>query len=583
MVDTILTPETTCETPQVASVDQNYFLVDNYFAELGTEAGIARENLGVYSKSEVYTQTETDNNISKAVNDSMKAHLAADDPHQLLPKINTLLVDYVRKDGTVPFTAPQVGVDPLLDSHLTTKKYVTGLINTHLQKTDPHDVMSLVKEELKQYALSKNVYSKSNVYTKIEIDKLVKSFVKTDGTTPFTAPQSGVTPIADQHLATKRYVDNALFKHTVEADPHGFLTLLNQRLGYYYKTTETYSKAETYSRAQLHQIINTLVTDAAKAAIKEHVNQFDPHEILTEVYNEHYVKRDGSVPFTEIQKGIEGIEDDDLATVGQLNRVNVELSSKIEASQPIWITSGPVQSTVGHVEDETSLPTTMTLQDIMDAIFYGKTVDIETPELVAVGTTIPITMHIRGNAMINSAELYQNEELIGTYTSDDFLDWEYAVQSKPVYKNTTFTLKVSFMNGSDLTAQSVTNVSYGIFVGIVDKMCMPRDLSYNTLLNLVEQNENNKLYTEDKTIVHKYSFNSPLDPKKLTLVIPSEYNQLNYMHTASQHFGVDAFTVEEVPFVISGIDGTVLFTVYMYKEPLMAFNSEVTFKLNNNE
>lgn len=36
----------------------------------------------------------------------------------------------------------------------------------------------------------------------------VETFVKPDGTVPFTAPQPGVTPTANEHLATKEYVDN---------------------------------------------------------------------------------------------------------------------------------------------------------------------------------------------------------------------------------------------------------------------------------------------------------------------------------------------------------------------------------------
>jgi hypothetical protein len=57
--------------------------------------------------------------------------------------------------------------------------------------------MELVKEELKAYALSSNVPTKTDVYTKEQADKIIKPFVKTDGTTPFLAPQSGVTPVID--------------------------------------------------------------------------------------------------------------------------------------------------------------------------------------------------------------------------------------------------------------------------------------------------------------------------------------------------------------------------------------------------
>ena len=587
MVDSILTPEnSTCDIPTVMS-EQQYFVIDNYFSELETNAqkGIARENLGVYGKQDLYTQVEVDNSISKAVGDAIKNLLATDDPHQILPKVANLLKDYVRIDGTTPFTAPQVGVDPVTDNHLTTKKYVQGIYENHLKRKDPHGVMDLVNEVLKQYVLSKDVYGKSEIYTKSQTDKLIKPFVKTDGTTPFTAPQSGVTPIVDQHLATKRYVDNVMFKHNVEADPHGFLTVLNQRLSNYYKTTETYSKAETYSRAQIDQVINTLVCDAAYQAIKEHVNQFDPHQILPEIYNQHYVKRDGSVPFTSIQKGVDGIEDNDLATVGQINQLKKQLSDEFSNIQATWVTSGPIQTTVGFMEDNNSIPPTMTFQEVMDAIFYGKVIDLDVPNTVAVGTQADIIMSIRGNALIEKAELYQNDKLIGTYTREDFLNWNLVVKSEPILVNTTFNFIVTYINEQVQTVDAVTNVSYGIFIGNVPKMCMPGDLHYGVMLDLVDS-KNACIYPENEdvtSITHIFDFISPSNPQKLVIAIPSDYNQLDYMYTKSQHFDRDAFNMETVPVVIPGVEKAVLFNYYTYNESLVAFNSEVTFKLSNHE
>lgn len=583
MVDSILTPESsTCGVPKVTS-EVKAFAIDNYFAELETDAtkGIARENLGVYGKQDLYTQVEVDNNISEAVGNAVKDLLAAEDPHQILPKVNNLLSDYVRKDGTTPFMAPQSGVTPLKGNHLTTKSFVTDLLNAHTSQTDPHEVMTLVAEELKQYPLSKNVYGKSEVYTKEEINKITKPLVKTDGTTPFVAPQGGVTPITDQHLTTKRYVDNLMFKHEVVADPHGFLTILNQRLANYYKSSEVYSRAETYSRAQIDQVINTLVTDAAYQAIKEHTNQFDPHNILKEVYSKHYVKRDGSVPFTSPQKGVNGVMSDDLATVGQLNQVKEELSKEIV--HPVWITSGPVQTTVGFMEDNNSIPATLTFQEAMDAIFYGNIIDVMAPETVSVGTTTQVTMTIRGNALIEKAELYQNENLIGTFDRNDFLEWSYTVESEMLASNTTFIFKVYYINGQIFEASCVSKISYGIFVGSVPKACLPGDLRYSDMTDLRDSGFGEIYgYNEDVTeIKHKFKFSG--DFRKITLAIPTAYNQLDYMYTASQHFDDEAFQSEIIPVSIPGVNEVVLYTFYMYNQPLIAFNSEVTFKLSKHE
>ena len=582
MVDTILTPDAFNETPTIKE-EQNSFLIDNYLSELETDSqkGIARENLGVYGKTDLYTQVEVDNVVNKTVGDAIKSLLTADDPHQILPKVTNLLKDYLKVDGTTPFTAPQSGKDPLKDSDLTTKRYVNSLLDNHTKSTDPHNTMDLVKEELKQYVLKNNVYGKNDVYTKEQISKIIKPFVKTDGTTPFLAPQSGVTPITDQHLATKRYVDNVMFKHDVNADPHGFLTILNQRLANYYKSSETYSKAETYSRAQIDQVINTLVTDAAYQAIREHTRQFDPHNILKEIYKEHYVKRDGSIPFTAPQKGVEGYESENLATVGQLARVKEELSKEIV--HPVWVTSGPIQTTVGFMEDNDSTPTTMTFQEAMDAIFYGNIVNVTAPETVSVGTTTQVTMTIRGNALIEKAELYQNEKLIGTYDREAFLEWSHTVESDILLNNTTFTFVVYYINGQKSEASCISKISYGIFVGSVPRECLPGDLRYSDMIEL----RDHKLgeiygYNEDvREIKHKFNFSGNF--RKLTLAIPSSYNQLDYMHTASQHFGEDAFLVEEIPVSIPGVQEVILYTFYMYNQPLIAFNSEVIFKLSKHE
>ena len=582
MVDTILTPDAFDETP-ITQEEQNSFLIDNYLSELETDnqKGIARENLGVYGKTDLYTQVEVDNIVNKTIGDAIKSLLAADDPHQILPKVHDLLKDYLKTDGATPFTSPQGGVDPLKESDLTTKRYVINLLNAHEKKTDPHNTMELVKEELKQYALKNQVPVKTDVYNKGQIDKTVKALIRTDGTTPFVAPQSGVTPIIDQHLTTKRYVDNAIFKHNVDADPHGFLTILNQRLANYYKTTETYSKAETYSRAQIDKVINTLVIDAANQAVKEHIRQFDPHDILKEVYKEHYIKRDGSIPFTSIQKGIEGIEANDLITLSQLEKVKQELESKME--HPIWVTSGPVQTTVGYIEDNSSVPAIMTFQEAMDAIFYGNIVDVNVQETASIGTSVPVTMTIRGNALIKNAKLYQDDILIGEFEREHFLEWSHEYNSNPILKNTTFTFVVEYINDQQSTAECVCKVSYGIFVGAVPKACLPGDLRYSAMLEIAEQGLGEIFgYNEDVTEI-KHKLNWLGSSKKITLAIPSNYNQLDFMYTASQHFGTDAFHIEEVPVSVPGIEKAILYTYYMYEQPLIAFNSEITFKLSNHE
>lgn len=58
---------------------------------------------------------------------------------------------------------------------------------------------------------------------------------------------------------------------------------------------------------------------------------------------------------TAPQKGVDAVEDDELVTKRQLDASIVE--------EPVWITSGPVQTTVGFVEDETDPGEKLNLQE----------------------------------------------------------------------------------------------------------------------------------------------------------------------------------------------------------------------------
>lgn len=562
----------------------DYLIKDNYLGEFETDVDkeIARNNLNVHSKDEVYTKLQVDNLTTQKVNTAINTHLAQDDPHQIMPKVESILADFVKNDGTTPFMAPQTGVDPLTDFHLTTKRFVTNLLNSHLKATDPHNIIPLVEEALKEYVKASQVYLKGDLYTKKETDSLFTPFVRRDGSTPFQRPQSGITPTIASHLATKGYVDDKIYEHLVDVDPHGFITILNQRFANYYTKSETYSKAQTYSRAQIDAIINDLVRQAALSAIQEHVNDYDPHGTLKEIYSKHYVTRDGSVPFTDIQKGVAGVEDDDLVVLQQLNSLKEELTQSIDKGS-VWITSGPVQTTVGFVEDNSPMPKQMTLQEIMDAIFYGKTIDVSSPEAAIVGEIVDVTMSIHSDALIETAELYQNGELIGTFTSEDFVDGVLVYKSKPITEDTVFTFKVIYSNGTELTAECMTKVAFGVFVGLLPKWYPGSNITYDFLMELINEDpDNNNKYADTdnlEAITHSYKFTSPTDMKHPFIAVPVSYPDLKTMVTESQHFGIEAFNViNDIPISIPGASKDVIYKIYIYKEALVAFNSEITFK-----
>lgn len=295
MANTILTPgeENIEQTPVEKATP--YLEKDNYLSEFQTdgEKAVARENLDVYSKDSVYNKTESDILLDKTIKEAFDKYLNMEDPHGILPTVEEMIEGMVKSDGTTPFLMPQRGVDPVQDYHLATKRFVTKLLKEHIDSEDPHRILPEVEDILEQYVKQSQVYFKDQLYTKNEIDQRNNQYIKGDGTTPFTRPQVGADPQIDSHLSTKRYVDQIMYKHLVDVDPHGFISILNKRLASYAKANNVYDKTQTYSRVQVDSIIRSLVSEAAKEAIIDHLNEFDPHNILAEVRKLKFVKQDG--------------------------------------------------------------------------------------------------------------------------------------------------------------------------------------------------------------------------------------------------------------------------------------------------
>lgn len=292
MANTILTPgEENIEQTPIEKVTP-YLEKDNYLSEFQTEGekAVARENLYVYPKDSVYNKTESDILLDKAIKQAFDKYLNMDDPHGILPTVEEMIEGMVKNDGSTPFLMPQKGVDPVQDYHLTTKRFVAKLLKDHTDAEDPHRILPEVEDMLEQYVKQSQVYFKSQLYTKNEIDQQSGRYIKGDGTTPFTKPQIGADPQIDSHLSTKRYVDATMYKHLVDVDPHGFISILNKRLASYAKANNVYDKTQTYSRVQVDSIIRSLVHDAAKEVIIDHLNETDPHNVLAEVRKLKYAK-----------------------------------------------------------------------------------------------------------------------------------------------------------------------------------------------------------------------------------------------------------------------------------------------------
>ena len=604
--DTILTPGgdhyTEYETPELNP--EGFLQKEKYLSEFETddEKSVVRENLGVYPKGSVYTKDESDIKLSEEIKKAFDKYMDQDDPQGILPQVEQMIKNFVRNDGSTPFLAPQVGVDPTKDNHLATKKYITQVIQQHLNSSDPHEILPKVKTILEDYVKQSEVYYKNQLYTKNEIDQQAGSYIKKDGTTPFTKAQIGADPLIDSHLSTKRYVDQAVYKHIVDVDPHGFISVLNNRLAQYAKAANVYDRTETYSRVQIDAIVRSLVSDAALEALQDHLNQHDPHNIMNEVRAEEYVKRDGSTGFYAPQKGVDAVEENHLVTLKQLleqiENLKKFTAETIVINEPTWKTSGPVETTVGFVEDNMQLPKEMTLQEILDAIFYGKSISINAPKHVVTGNSCDLIVCVHGSlGLLEYAEVWQNDQLIYTLTKDDFVQDDEEIhcitlKSLPITEDTEFKLKVYYTNGTLYEDSAFTKCGLPVFVGLLPKYKQGYTITMDYLIELSKEFDyyndemyynNNFIEWDDNSVTVEYHFKD----SKLRhpfIVIPESYDDLESMTTKSQSFGIEAFEViSRIPLYVKESGKDVIYTIYIYKQALSSLNQKVTFNFKSEE
>lgn len=588
--NSILTPgyqdniEDPIKTPEL----EQYLLKDNFLSEYSTEEekSVVRENLSIPSKDSVYSKTDTDIQISEKIRSVVQEHLNAEDPHGILPTVEGMITDMVKTDGSTPFILPQTGVDPQTDYHLATKKYIDNIIKNHLNQNDPHEILPEVLDILTQYIQKSEVYTKSDVYNKNEIDNSQKSFIKRDGTTPFIKAQIGVDPQIDSHLSTKRYVDKVIYEHIVDVDPHNFITTLNNRLSYYIKKKDVFDKTQTYSRSQIDSIINKAVNDVIELYISDYKQQVE--DKFEYIRKQNYVKQDGSTPFRNPQSGVQAIEDQHLTTLGQVNQLisilNNTLHTEIQNKECTWKTSGPIESTVGHFEDNTEVPETMTFQEVCDAVFYGKAISIHVPDYVTIGQQGDITVCVRGSAgLISYAELYQEDKLIYTFQSEDFENGCVTVNSLPIYEDTEFTFRVYYTNNAIHEVSDIVKCSLPVFVGLLPKWKSGNTITMDYLIQLQTEDVNgtqNRFldYGNDlQSITFYYEF-TDTSLRHPFIVLPENYPDLKSITTSSQNFGIEAFDViDMIPLEIKGIDQEIIFKIYIYKQALSSLSQDITF------
>ena len=369
-----------------------------------------------------------------------------------------------------------------------------------------------------------------------------------------------------------------MYAHKVESNPHNFLTILNDKLDTYAKKQDVYNKYQVYTKTEIDSQINRVVNNSIQNNIAEYVESINRE--INNIYDQNYIKQDGSIPFTNPQKGVNAIDSNDLVTLEQL----INLKEDIKDNSPIWKTSGPVETAVGFVEEGTDFPRQITVQEILDAMFYGQRVSIECAEVIDITKKCQVTMCIHGStSLIERTELYQQGNIIGTFTKEQFVDGYLTVDSEPILEDTEFTFKVYCSDGAIYEATAFVKVMLPIFVGLLPKWKFASTITMDYLKELElqdsegTQNRFIRKVNDKLPIKFAYKFQDP-QLRHQFIVLPVEYPDLVSLTTSTQRFGIEAFDIiDQIPLHIDGLENDIIFKIYVYRQALSNLDQEVTY------
>lgn len=531
---------------------EEYLKIVNALSEIKEQGAqsIARSNLGVYGT------TDVDDMINQTL------HEFLDKLDNLKQIINSYASD--NKESYDQLTSQLGEYSTKEENNALKQELLNKLTNTLKSYLTAKEVDERIVESLVDYVTSSQVYKKEDVYTKKETDKALSNYVKTDGSTPFTSTQQGVYPKVRKDLATKGYSDDCMKNHKNEADPHGYTAILNNKLNNYYKKSEVYTKAQTYDRTTIDALVDKLVKEACDSLIEEHIN-VTPH--LTS---------------QDVLRVVKNYASDNLLNEEEFERSKEEILEAVESlikeTRITWKTSGPVETTVGFVEDNSEVPAEMTLQEIMDAIFYGKGISLTVPDSVSMGDSCEVTVCIHGSlALVESAILYQDGEILKEFTQDDFVDGCITVESNPIYDDTEFTFRVIYTNGTELEETKTVTCSLPIFIGALPKWKFANTINWEYL----EELKREKLGTFTQDTSYDFSFED-VKLRHPFIVVPVNYPELESVVIKSQSFGIEAFDIIDViPLRIPGTDKDTLYKIYVYRQALSSLNQKVTFNFKS--
>lgn len=564
--------------------DEEFLQKNQYLGEFSEQATLpdgtvfnekekARDNLDVYSRDEVDDKIDWEHDhMLDTVNSTMRAHLDAEDPHG-----DRAYVDSITQQQQNAITTQLNNLKNNIEATLS--RSLSTFLKTGDFEQFRQELLCDIARKLS------NTYSKDKLYTKLEIDVLNEQFVKKDGSVPFVRPQTGVDPRLDKHLATKRYVDNAFAHASDFLNNVEFRNWINQKLAVYAKLSDTYSRSVIDSK------LESLVESSVDAALnRELANILDDHLNTVDPHGDRAYADGKFVPY------------DTLATLGTTDvpslteELRTEITNKvdtaIEQNIPVWQSSGPVQSTVGFVEDNTDFEgKEFTLQSIMDMIFYGRGVYIDTSDnTVILGNKTYVSIRVQGSSEnIDNIVVKQNGVIISVLDISDLdLNNVATLLSDPVVENTTFTVEVNYVGvDNPITATKQVTIGSAVFIGIIDKFQNTTAITWNDLLQLTRSDStNNEFFStgpdgEIEDIEKDFDFTSSTQ-KQILVAVPATSPDISEMSVSLQSYDIDAFNIiNQIPMNIP-VEGQnpqqVLYKFMIYKQGLNTLDTTVLFK-----
>lgn len=548
---------------------QEFLRIKEALSELADDAtaAVARRNIQAITSSQAETIASQ---VAQDIVDKDRENLRPiieDIENNLITSIQKVDETYVKKDGSTPFTAIQKGVTPNERSpkhSLVTVEYILEKLQSYLTSEEFRNYAEEQLKTLEQYVEKDSVWPKNKIYNKTQVDNLLEQYVRQD------IPTTEHYPRGRNDITNKAYVDNILKQHKEnEYDPHGFKAEIKKKLANYYTQNEVWNRSQTYSRDQVDAIIDELVKEACRSLIQKHLNT-----------TQHLTSQD-------VQRIVKTYSSANLINKDELEEVLLGTEQKINNVDPIWKTSGPVLTTVGFVEDNTELPREMTMQEILDSIFYGAKISVQAPNRVQIGGIVDVMVCIHGGMKTDSVILYQDDEILREFTDGDFTGGCVTVPSKPIVSNTIFRFVVLYTNGLEQEVTTTTEAISPMFVGLLPKWKFGYTVSMEYLKELAaEDPQNNKFiteYQESEDIVQSYNFKD-LKLKHILLAIPSDCPDLKEMITSSQRFGLEAFDVIDlIPLRVEIVQKDIVYKLYIYRQALASMNQDVTFKFTSKE